>query len=114
MRRVNTNRRGWRVYPGVIECRYLGWREWPRRAHRESFRTHDKPGRTATRHAGRLDRMVRRVDAGPPRRPRARSIAAQGPRGVPASRRAMEPLEGPQEAGGVAAVPRLLLRPDRP
>ena len=35
-------------------------------------------------------------------------------RGVPADRRPVEPLEGPQEAGRLAAVSRVLLRPIRP
>ena len=42
-----------------------------------------------------------------------RPARRQGHRGLPAHHHPLEPLEGPQEAGRLAAVPRLLLRPLR-
>src|ERR1700683_2910552 len=79
----------------------LGWREENARAPRHQKQTpgHAWTSGAAARDAGRLGRLVRGVDASPARRPRARSIAAQGSRSVPAPGHAVEPVEGPQEAG---------------
>jgi hypothetical protein len=49
--------------------------------------------------------VVRRLDRVPARAGRTGAARAQGSRGLPPHDYALEPLEGPQEAGRLAAVP---------